>query len=256
MAAGEGIPAIWEWSATGDDMRAPHTGADTSGNRIVVYSHCLDGSSGGSHLNGDLDIILTSNADIILLQDTRWLPHQAASAVSRLSQEWSSQGLWTKYWPGAQPRNCRHGVFVAVRAPWHNRVLRDIQDQRDWGRFGGVIIQGASGSVAFVSLYAPTFSDHAADVTWQCAQIQKLKLNMTPWDLCRHDLRVLVIQLQAEGIVCVIAGDTNTTWDLGARLHEPAPATMKHVELWRKWADDLQFENVMRLRQHEPTVTF
>ena len=129
--------------------------------------------------------------------------------------------MWCEYWPGTQPRAIRHGVFVAVRAPWSNRVLRSIGDDRGWGRFGGVIIQGPSGSIAFISLYAPTFSDDAADVCWQKHQISKMNVNMSPWELCQLDLKNLINRLQGEGIVSVVAGDTNTTWDIGSRLYVP-----------------------------------
>ena len=197
--AGEGNPAKWTWSAAGDDMQSSTFGADISGNKITVYSHCLDGNKGGSHINGDVEMIMRTNADVVLLQDPGWNPIQAATAAARLNKAWSgaSRPMWWKYWPGSQPKAFRHGVFVAVRDPWCNRQLKIIEDNRGWGRFGGVVLQGNSGTVAFISLYAPTFSHNGRDVQWQQRQIQtKLDVKMTPWELCRNDLRQVLYSLQ------------------------------------------------------------
>ena len=71
---------------------------------------------------------------------------------------------------------------MAVRVSWANRVLGSVNDSRGWARYGGVILQGASGSVVFISMYAPAFSADAADVQWQFAQIARMDggINITP----------------------------------------------------------------------------
>ena len=139
-AVGEGDPNKWSWSQSGDDMQYTSLSADISGKRFVVYSHCLDGNKGGAHIDGDVAMILRTNADIVLLQDPGWNPIQAETAAARLDRAWSGTGpMWWKYWPGSQPKSLRHGVCIAVRNPWCNRKLKINEDNRGWGRFGGVV---------------------------------------------------------------------------------------------------------------------
>ena len=211
MHTWEGIPDLWSWASTGDNMASSDTTADALRKRIIVYSHCLDGSHGDTHFAHDLDVIQQCNADIILLQDPRWSAPQADSTITLLQRVWSVPGMWHRHWSGIQPLSKRHGIFVAVRAPWCDRILGEVHDDRKWARFGGVIIQGNSGSVAVISVYAPTFSPDGADVVWQKAQISNLGISISSWKLFREDLAIVVHRLQTAGTVCVIAGDTNTT---------------------------------------------
>jgi hypothetical protein len=269
-SAGEGSPSVWSWASTGDDMTAPRTGGtleelrndDLKKGRLSLYSHCLDGSKGGLHFSNDLEQIIRTDAAVVALQDPHWSGAALATTVSNLDKLWSKGELWYKYWQGCQPKKSQHGVFLAVRKPWSRRVLDSFGDARNWGRFGGVILQGASGEVAFISLYAPAFGkgktdDKAglSDVGWQEKQIEALKLGLNPWDLLRRDLKLKVLELQAAGITVIVAGDTNSSWDLRVRLHAPDKATRDHIEEWAKWATQLGLGNVWRLRDHDPQFT-
>jgi hypothetical protein len=237
-------------------IRVPSPPPVLATGRIVLYSHCLDGSKGGLHFQDDLGQIIRTDADIVALQDTRWVGASLTVTTDNMQRAWSTQGeMWHKHWPGKQPRKLRHGVFLAVRAPWSRRVLSSFGDERDWGRYGGVILQGASGAVAFISLYAPCFAD-AADVRWQKEQIEANSLGTDPWELCRRDLRSKVMELQSAGVAVVLAGDTNTTWNLSARMNAPPASMQRHIEAWAKWARHLHLSNTMLLRDHDPTATF
>ena len=263
---GEGNPTAYTWA--GDDMYAharhgtvtdQHT-SDLSSGTITLYSHNLDGSHGGAHLHEEVSLMLRTNTSVVAWQDLRWSAPQHKASVELLERVWSPHGrIWQKYWPGSQPRGKRHGVFIAVRAPWSHRVVDSLDDPRGWARFGGVILQGASGDVAFISLYAPCLAGNAADVTWQRKQIANLGEGLTaldPWDLCLRDLRLKIMELQSAGVVVVLAGDTNVTWDLLNRRNAPDAAYIRHMKRWTKFARTLHLGNAMALREHTPAITF
>ena len=102
------------------------------------------------------------------------------------------------------------------------------------------------------------FSVDTADVQWQSAQIARMDggINITPWALCRQDLRVEILRLQAQGVVCMVAGDSNTTWDTQMCLHTPPAAQREHIQSWHRWAKKMPLGNAMQLRDHGPTPTF
>jgi hypothetical protein len=64
------------------------------------------------------------------------------------------------------------------------------------------------------------------------------------------------MELQSAGVVVVLAGDTNVTWNLLNRRNAPDAAYMRHLKRWTKFAQTLHLGNAMALRQHAPAVTF
>ena len=83
-----------------------------------------------------------------------------------------------------------------------------------------------------------------------------MNVNMSPWELCQLDLKNLINRLQGEGIVSVVAGDTNTTWDVGSQLHDSEPRRLRHIDSRHRWANQCGTGNVMQLREHGPILTF
>jgi hypothetical protein len=213
--------------------------------KLVVYVHNFDAQTGPTQFAAELAIMESCGANALCGQDDQWSGARYSEMEDYLGQEWGSEFVIhhdINKTEGAP----KHGVLVALTAPWSRRVANVIKDERGWARFIGVEIQGESGTLALLSVYVPCTD--GADERWQEACIAKLAAeeraprsgrldseSIVQAQL-RFDLSRVVISLRKRGVALIFAGDYNFTWDEETRINDMSSAQRNRSSKYKQWA--------------------